>query len=78
MPVRISFTLEDPRVAGIVAFVRGLQGPYGLWDVTPPQAARWVTFNLLRTLSRLDQAGSWMSNEPRTPFQTYPKQPRRY
>ena len=75
---RIGATLEDPRVASIVAFVRDLQGPYGLWDVTPPQAARWVTFDLLRTLSGMDRAGNWMSYEPRTPFQTYPKQPRRY
>lgn len=75
---RSGATLEDPRVADIVAFVRELQGPYGLWDVTPPQASRWVTFDLLRTLSRLDTAGDWVSHEPRTPFQTYPKTPRRY
>ncbi|MCU0519296.1 MAG: hypothetical protein MUF84_01185 [Anaerolineae bacterium] len=75
---RVGATLEDPRVADIVDFVRGLQGPYGLWDVAPPQASRWVTFDLLRTLSRLDAAGDWVSHEPRTPFQTYTKQPRRY
>jgi hypothetical protein len=75
---RIGATLEDPRVAELVRFIRGLQGPYGLWDVTPPQASRWVTFDLLRTLTRLDATGDWVSQEPRTPFQTYPKQPRRY
>jgi hypothetical protein len=58
--------------------VEAQQGVYGLWDVEPPQAIRWVTFDLLRSLSRLDEAGDWVSLEPRTPFQTYPKQPRRY
>jgi hypothetical protein len=75
---RVGATRDDPRVAEIVAFVEDLQGPYGLWDVQPPQAARWVTFDLLRSLARLDAAGDWVSREPRTPFQTYPKAPRRY
>jgi hypothetical protein len=75
---RIGATLEDDRVAGIVAFVGEQQGPYGLWDVEPPQASRWVTFDLLRSLSRLDASGEWISHEPRTPFQTYPKRARRY
>ncbi len=74
----IGATQDDPRVAGIVTFVRDLQGPYGLWDVTPPQASRWVTFDLLRSLSHLDAEGDWVSREPRTPFQTYPKRQRRY
>jgi hypothetical protein len=62
----------------MVAFVESLQGEYGLWDVNPPQASRWVTFDLLRSLSRLDDRGDWISREPRTPFQTYPKQIRRH
>ena len=75
---RVGASLDDPRVAALVAFVEEQQGPYGLWDVEPPQASRWVTFDLLRSLSRLDTSGDWVSQEPRTPFQTYPKQPRRY
>ena len=75
---RIGATLSDARVADIVTFVQGLQGKYGLWHIEPPQASRWVTFDLLRSLSRLDQTGDWVTYEPRTPFQTYPKRPRRY
>ena len=75
---RIGATLSDARVADIVTFVQGLQGEYGLWDVASPQASRWVTFDLLRSLSRLDRAGDWVTYEPRTPFQTYPKRPQRY
>ena len=76
---RVGATLEDQRVAELVDFVRGLQGPYGLWEYAArPQASRWVTFDLLRSLSRLDRSGDWLSAEPRTPFQAYPKQERRF
>ncbi len=76
---RVGATLEDVRVQGAVEFVRGLQGPYGLWEYTArPQASRWVTLDLLRSLSRLDEAGDWLSLEPRTPFRAYGPQRRRY
>jgi hypothetical protein len=76
---RVGATLEDGRVSDLVAFVRGLQGAYGLWEyASRPQASRWVTFDLLRSLSRLDESGDWLSAEPRTPFQPYPSRERRY
>ncbi len=76
---RVGASLEDERVADMVAFVQGLQGPYGLWAYTPhPEASRWVSFDLLRSLSRIDEETDWVSLEPRTPFQPYPKRPRRY
>jgi hypothetical protein len=76
---RMGATLEDRRVTDLVAFVSGLCGPYGLWEYRPqPQASRWVTFDLTRSLSRLDAKGDWFSTEPRTPFQPYPSHPRRY
>jgi hypothetical protein len=76
---RIGASLEDERVAGMVAFVKGLQGRYGLWDYAPqPEASRWVSFDLLRSLSHIDLESDWLSVEPPTPFQPYPKRPRRY
>lgn len=76
---RVGATLEDARVREAVEFVRGLQGPYGLWEYAArPQATRWVTFDLLRSLSRLDEAGEWLSLEPRTPFRPYGPKRRRY
>jgi hypothetical protein len=76
---RVGAALTDERLAAMVAFVRGLQGPYGLWAYPArPQAGRWVTFDLLRSLARLDEAGDWFSLEPRTPYQSYIKKPRRY
>ena len=76
---RVGASLEDGRVADNVRFVQELQGPYGLWEYQRhPEVSRWVTFDLLRSLSRLDKETDWLSTEPRTPFQPYPKKPRRF
>jgi hypothetical protein len=76
---RVGVNLDDPRVAESVKFVKDLQGPYGLWEYDRyPEVSRWVTFDLLRSLTRLDQESDWISMEPRTPFQAYPKKPRRF
>jgi hypothetical protein len=76
---RVGASLEDARVEDLVAFARGQQGAYGLWSYAPkPEASRWLSFDLLRSLSRIDSTGDWVSLEPRTPFHAYPKHPRRY
>lgn len=75
---RVGATLNDERVRDLVEFVQGLQGKYGLWEYQNPQASRWVTFDLLRSLSRLDTEGDWVSLEPRTPFEGYPRIQKRY
>ncbi len=76
---RTGASLEDGRVAALVEFVKELQGPYGLWEYAAhPEVSRWVTFDLLRSLSRIDEKGEWVSLEPRIPFKPYPKHPRRY
>ena len=76
---RIGASLEDGRVADNVKFVKELQGPYGLWEYQRyPEVSRWVTFDLLRSLSQLDEESNWLSMEPRTRFQPYPKKPRRF
>jgi hypothetical protein len=71
--------LEDPRLAENVEFVRELQNAYGLWEYQRhPQVSRWVSFDILRSLSRLDEGTDWFSMEPRTHFQAYPKKHKRY
>jgi hypothetical protein len=76
---RIGATRDDARVDEMVTFVESIQGDYGLWEAAGhPEATRWVTYDLLHSLSRLDTHGDWVSAEPRTPFQTYPKKQRRY
>ena len=59
--------------------IKGEQGEYGMWEcLLHPQASRWLTFDLLWTLSNLSESTDWISKEPRTPFQPYPKKIKRY
>ncbi|MFX1249357.1 MAG: prenyltransferase/squalene oxidase repeat-containing protein [Promethearchaeota archaeon] len=76
---RIKASLEDERIASFLDFVINLQGPYGLWEYSPhPQASRWVTYDLLHSLSHLDDTTDWLSLEPRTPFKAYPTKKKRF
>jgi hypothetical protein len=85
---RIGASTEDPRVADLVEHVWAERGAFGLWEYAPrPQVSRWITFDLLRSLSQMGSeraghgASEWQSSEPRTPFQPYPvdgTKPRRY
>jgi hypothetical protein len=76
---RIGASPDDKRVASLVEFVMALQGPYGLWEYpNQPQVSRWLTLDLLWSLSRLEEGAGWVGIEPRTPFQPYPKKKKRY
>lgn len=71
---RIGISRDDARLADLLAFITGLQGEFGLWEYRErPQVARWVTFDLLRSISRLEAQPGWIGSEPRTPFRPYPK-----
>jgi hypothetical protein len=58
--------------------MRRPSGRYGFAGNHRPQVSHWVTFDLLRSLSRLDGTTDWLSLEPRTPFRAYPKRERRF
>jgi hypothetical protein len=76
---RVGSGRSDPRVAALADFIAGCQGDRGLWDYTPhPEASRWVTFDLLRSLSRLSVDADWQPTEPQTPFAPYSKHEHRY
>lgn len=78
----IGVSSDDNRVTSLVDFVRSLQGNYGLWNYQQkPQATRWLTCDLLQSLALLENGsvpGNWISLEPRTPFQAYPRKKKRY
>ena len=59
-------------------FLLGLRGENGLWQhPSHPELARWLTFDLLLSLRRLE-GGDWIGLAPRTAFRAYPKRRRRY
>lgn len=76
---RIGANLEDERVRDLISFIFELQGQYGLWE-TPnyPRISRWLSYDILRSLSHIDETTDWVSSQPRTAFQPYPKGDRRY
>lgn len=76
---RIGVSTEDERVGELLEFIFEQQGSYGLWNYSPfPQASRWVTFDILRSLTELDDSTDWLSLEPRTPFREYDKREKRF
>ncbi len=76
---RVGASTEDVRVNELLEFILQQQGSYGLWNYPPfPQASRWVTFDILRSLSGLDNSTDWLSLEPRTPFRTYQRNEKRF
>jgi len=51
---RVGISKDEPRLADLLRFIHAHQGKYGLWESPDwPQAARWLTFDLLRSLGRL-------------------------
>lgn len=76
---RVGATQDDERVFDFIDFIKLEQGEYGLWDyIAHPQATRWLTFDLLRSLSYISHDEEWISKEPHTPFQSYPKKIKRF
>jgi hypothetical protein len=76
---QVGASVEDERIANMLEFVRSRQGAYGLWEYAAhPQVSRWLTFDLLRSLARLDVNEDWLSQEPRTPFRPYPRRQKRF
>lgn len=78
---RVGAQPGDDRIRAIVEFLQTVQGTYGLWEYAGfPQATRWLTFDLVRSLARLEEGdtNAWVSLEPRTPFQPYAKRRARY
>jgi hypothetical protein len=52
---RVGISNNEPRVADLVRFILSQQGKYGLWEASDwPQATRWLTFDLLRSISRIN------------------------
>ncbi|HDZ17737.1 hypothetical protein LCGC14_0626810 [marine sediment metagenome] len=76
---RVEASVKDSRIAEFVEFIKSEQGPYGLWEyINHPQATRWLTFDLLRSLFKLETQEDWISLELRTPFRSYPKKIKRF
>lgn len=69
---RVGASQDDERISDLIEFIKNEQGEYGLWENPRyPQVTRWLTFDLLRTLSKIEYNKDWISIEPKTPFKAY-------
>ena len=76
---RVGASRKDERVNELIAWIQESQGQYGLWEYEPhPEASRWITFDILRSLSRIDESTEWFSMRPRTRYESYPSRKRRF
>ncbi|MFW9970517.1 MAG: hypothetical protein ACFFDF_09975 [Candidatus Odinarchaeota archaeon] len=76
---RIGVNQNDDRISDLIEFIKTEQGEYGLWEYFKhPRVTRFLTFDLLRSLSHIKENINWISTEPRTPFQAYPKEKKRF
>ncbi len=77
--VRIGASIDDPRVEDLAQFILDQRQDNGLWSYnSKPQASKWVTYDLIRTLGDLGKDADWTGSEPRTPFHPYPARPKRF
>lgn len=76
---RVGASKDDERISDLIEFIKTEQGDYGLWEYYKhPKVTRWLTFDLLRTLSHINKNVEWISEEPSTPFHAYPKKLKRF
>ncbi len=70
---------NDERVGDLVKWIQEQQGDYGLWEYTSqPSASRWISYDILNSLGKIDSSTEWISTKPRRPFTPYPKRTRRF
>lgn len=76
---RVGANRSDPRVEELVQWTLDQQGEYGLWDYTPhPEASRWISFDILRSLRNIDDSIDWITTKQRRKFSPYPKTAKRF
>ncbi|MBD3408244.1 MAG: hypothetical protein GF411_19130 [Candidatus Lokiarchaeota archaeon] len=75
---RIGVDRTDTRVNAIITWLEEIQGQYGLWEYKPiPYISKWITYEILWSIKNLSDDG-WLSNQMRSPFQSYTRKPKRF
>ncbi len=76
---RVGANRSDPRVEELIEWVLKQQGEYGLWEYMPhPEISRWVSFDILRSLGKIDDTTEWFSTKQRKQFASYPRRKKRF
>jgi hypothetical protein len=76
---KVGANRTDPRVRDLIEWILEQQGQFGLWDYPPqPEVSRWISFDILRSLNRVDESTDWVSTKQRKYFTPYPKRKKRF
>lgn len=76
---RVGANRSDPRVEDLIDWTLEQQGQYGLWEYSPhPEVSRWVSFDILRSLNKIDDSTEWVSTKQRKHFTPYPRRKKRF
>jgi len=76
---RVGANRSDGRVDELVEWILDQQNKYGIWEYEPrPEASRWITYDLLSSLSKIDDTSDWFTSEVRTSYVSYPKKKKRF
>jgi hypothetical protein len=76
---RVGANRSDPRVGDLIEWILKQQGEFGLWEYTPHlEVSRWVSFDILRALSAIDDSSEWFSTKERKHFAAYPRRKKRF
>ncbi len=76
---RIGASKEDERVIDLIEWIENSRNEYGIWEYQPhPEASRWITFDILRSLETIDVTGDWATSEIRRKYSSYPKRRKRF
>ncbi len=76
---RVGADKTDSRVGDLIDWTLKQQNRYGLWQYEQrPEATRWVTYDILSSLSKIDECTDWYTSELRTSYQSYSRRPKRF
>ena len=76
---KIGADLNDERVVKLYGFIKSALNENNLFEYkSRPQASRWISYGILKTLKDFPQDTGWQSNQFTTPFRTYGKKEQRY
>ncbi|MFP4383547.1 MAG: prenyltransferase/squalene oxidase repeat-containing protein [Spirochaetia bacterium] len=76
---RTGLVPEDARLRSLIDFIRTAEGSGGLWSyASAPGAEPWIALEIRSALQALEAGGSWIGEQPVTPFSPYPRKRRRW
>lgn len=76
---RVGASRNDERVADLIDWISQQQSKYGLWEYEGrPEASRWISYDILSSLSKVDERSEWFTSEVRSRYSSYRREKKRF